>query len=794
MQKIDFNKCTPEFFEKNLCKINVEQFDEYNAWLGICWTLKSLGLSKNTVIDFCSGSSKFELKAVENVYNNPNKGKDNFEQACLKFAKYAHIKLPEIQKEFKEYNQEEFPETTTWNSYVFHKVDIPYKKQNIIFSNDEKFDEIEKIFSKMYGKDDITFIDNDEHLHKDKDGNFYWLEGPISEILSAIKNSIVKQNTHFISENGCKFKINTMSKAKLKIDQTRGIKNIKEYNYTLIESDRDDILNEDGSINEENLKQSLDWQYSMVKLLKLPYTYICYSGGKSIHTIVKINAGKSLKEFNKRVNFIHGFCKANGFDIDNACKNADREARFPGVYRKKYGKWRLQELIETEESSEFKTFEEWYEWAKKYTELNVDALVGGNYNLIDSLDYDRYEDIFIEGQHIFYKFKNEDIKQTNSNLLWMEVKHHIKKDIVKTILSNKETPSISINDFFIPTKTIVYKPQPSILNSEYEYNSFKPGLIDNLNRDFSIKELPSEFEKLLNNLAGEEEKKWFINHLAADLQLFMSGYSSEHKKPQTIPILYGKQGIGKNTIMERYAEIKGALATNGNSINDHKTALKEVDKNMMDSSFNDWKESHTILLNEMNKDSIDKRDFSASIKLLTSPSYSINKKFMPVIEVKNCSYIVIAGNKNVHGILNVEQDDRRFQFITGGKEKIKDVFNEVELIKQTPDFANFLLNYEVDWKLANTVFDNDEKLNQKELSLDDYEKTLKMFIEEYPEREYISAGEFTDYGKNCDCNVLKKKASIFLKNKFGEPKKSRKQNLFNNEIINTQYYKLKKEI
>lgn len=76
--KIDFNKCTPEFFEKNLFNIDVEQFDEYNAWLGICWTLKSLGVSKNAVIDFCGGSSKFDRKAVETVYNNPDKGNDNF--------------------------------------------------------------------------------------------------------------------------------------------------------------------------------------------------------------------------------------------------------------------------------------------------------------------------------------------------------------------------------------------------------------------------------------------------------------------------------------------------------------------------------------------------------------------------------------------------------------------------------------------------------------------------------------------------------------------------------------------
>ena len=65
--KIDFEKCNAEFFEENLHKIETTKFDDYNAWLGVMWRLKSLGISNHAISDWCRGSSKFDQKAVDKV-------------------------------------------------------------------------------------------------------------------------------------------------------------------------------------------------------------------------------------------------------------------------------------------------------------------------------------------------------------------------------------------------------------------------------------------------------------------------------------------------------------------------------------------------------------------------------------------------------------------------------------------------------------------------------------------------------------------------------------------------------
>lgn len=88
--------------------------------------------------------------------------------------------------------------------------------------------------------------------------------------------------------------------------------------FTLVESD----------------EMTLDEQYSMVKLLKLPYAMVTFSGSKSIHTLVKVDAGTSKKKFKERQQFVYNFCLANGFKVDKACKNAGRESRCPRIFQR----------------------------------------------------------------------------------------------------------------------------------------------------------------------------------------------------------------------------------------------------------------------------------------------------------------------------------------------------------------------------------------------------------------------------------------------------------------------------
>lgn len=93
-------------------------------------------------------------------------------------------------------------------------------------------------------------------------------------------------------------------------------KNVTRYSYCLIESD-------DLPIKE---------QEETFKRLNLPITTMVYSGGKSIHAIVKIDA-TNIQEYEERVQFCYDFLKNNGISIDAQNKDPNRLSRMPGVTR-----------------------------------------------------------------------------------------------------------------------------------------------------------------------------------------------------------------------------------------------------------------------------------------------------------------------------------------------------------------------------------------------------------------------------------------------------------------------------
>ena len=98
-----------------------------------------------------------------------------------------------------------------------------------------------------------------------------------------------------------------------------GCKNsdVEEFRHCLIESD--------SLPKEEQLRK--------IRELNLPCSALVDSGGKSIHAIVKINAGKDEKLYRERVSKLHEFLAKNGFPVDKACKNASRLSRIAAVTR-----------------------------------------------------------------------------------------------------------------------------------------------------------------------------------------------------------------------------------------------------------------------------------------------------------------------------------------------------------------------------------------------------------------------------------------------------------------------------
>ena len=117
-------------------------------------------------------------------------------------------------------------------------------------------------------------------------------------------------------------------------------KNVTDYRYALVESD----------------ELEPEKQLALIHELKLPCAAITWSGNKSVHAVVHIDA-KSKDEYRERVAELYEHLNKNGFKTDNQNKNPSRLTRCPGFERN--GGW--QRLIEVN-ASEFDTWDEWQDW------------------------------------------------------------------------------------------------------------------------------------------------------------------------------------------------------------------------------------------------------------------------------------------------------------------------------------------------------------------------------------------------------------------------------------------------
>ncbi len=115
--------------------------------------------------------------------------------------------------------------------------------------------------------------------------------------------------------------------------------NVTDFRYALVESDCMEV----------------ERQNAVIRELELPVACLVYSGGKSIHAIVRVDAS-DYAEYRKRVDYLYQICQKNGLKTDNQNRNPSRLSRMPGVMRN--GK--KQFLLDTNIGKA--SWDEWYEW------------------------------------------------------------------------------------------------------------------------------------------------------------------------------------------------------------------------------------------------------------------------------------------------------------------------------------------------------------------------------------------------------------------------------------------------
>lgn len=120
-----------------------------------------------------------------------------------------------------------------------------------------------------------------------------------------------------------------------------GVKNenVSDFRFALVESD----------------SMELDQQNAIIRSLELPVACLVYSGKKSIHAIVRVDAS-NYDEYRKRVDYLYNVCQKNGLKIDSQNRNPSRLSRMPGVLRN----GRKQFLIDTNIGKE--NWAQWFDW------------------------------------------------------------------------------------------------------------------------------------------------------------------------------------------------------------------------------------------------------------------------------------------------------------------------------------------------------------------------------------------------------------------------------------------------
>lgn len=166
-------------------------------------------------------------------------------------------------------------------------------------------------------------------------GNFRMTAGQIVEGLHSCNGDIGAVIGDYNQAAGAWIRFNPLN--------GEGVRNtdIASFKYALVESDSLDI----GK------------QLSIIHQLELPVAAVVYSGAKSIHAIVKVDASDN-KEYREHVSYLYKICDKNGLEVDSQNKNPSRLSRMPGCIRGDH----KQFIIETNTGKE--TWSDWVEWVE----------------------------------------------------------------------------------------------------------------------------------------------------------------------------------------------------------------------------------------------------------------------------------------------------------------------------------------------------------------------------------------------------------------------------------------------
>ncbi len=83
----------------------------------------------------------------------------------------------------------------------------------------------------------------------------------------------------------------------------------------------------------EGDEQVIGQQIAVIRSMRLPCAAVVHSGGKSVHAVVRVDAGQDKALYKERVGLLFEKLEAAGFRPDVKCRNSSRLSRLPGPSR-----------------------------------------------------------------------------------------------------------------------------------------------------------------------------------------------------------------------------------------------------------------------------------------------------------------------------------------------------------------------------------------------------------------------------------------------------------------------------
>lgn len=299
----------------------IDPDENYETWLQVGMALKHEGYPLTIWEDWSRSGSKFHEGECEKKWNTFEEETDTIVTGATitNLAKSGgwknddtpidiNARLPDdltiIDPGYIEVEQFKSPSDAAWTDKARAEELINYVKA--LFDDDE----IVSYTTRSFKDRDSKFKPLEEGLHITASDMVARLKKYGRIDLSIGSQSVSSETEEDPRSGGAWIRFNPMN--------GYGAKNsdVTSYRYTLIESD----------------KMPVSKQIAMIKALELPVAALVYSGGKSVHAIVHIDAD-TLKEYQQRVKMMYEICTKNGFDVDTQNKNPSRLSRMPGAYR-----------------------------------------------------------------------------------------------------------------------------------------------------------------------------------------------------------------------------------------------------------------------------------------------------------------------------------------------------------------------------------------------------------------------------------------------------------------------------